>query len=108
MKKIISLIITGIFIAFPALSLALDYQLRHDPFVKHEAASASNNRAYVNGPVLELKAVILDGAQSMANINGKFVKVNQSVAGQTVTAIERNRVILSRNGNSIILNAKEK
>ena len=86
----------------PAIASA-EYQLRHDPFEKPIVAQSKRPRTVASNSKMEVKGVILDGRNSMANINGNFVKLNDEVAGYRVTRIERDRVVLMKNSITTIL-----
>ena len=91
-------------------TFAANYQLRHDPFsrptlVMPKAMNITNTGDSNNE--IELRGVILDGNSSLANISGKIVRLRQNVSGYTVTAIERNKVTLDRNGNITILTVND-
>ena len=90
-------------------SYATVYTLKHDPFEKPDHLLKSGARATnLSESNIELRGMILDGKNSMANISGKVVRLRQEIAGYTVTRIERNKVTLFKNGNITVLTVNDK
>lgn len=72
-------------------------ELTHNPFARPDmaASSGSSNRDSGSWPEA-LRATLVDGVHSLANIDGTLVTVGESVDGATVTHIAEGMVTLTR------------
>ncbi|MDO6460689.1 hypothetical protein Q4485_08270 [Granulosicoccaceae sp. 1_MG-2023] len=85
----------------PALA---DDALRYDPFSHTPPAPASDAETVQRTPLaLRLRAVVVAGKRSMANIDGKLVKVGQQFEGYTLVAVEAKAVTLRKDGEEFVL-----
>lgn len=78
-------------------------ELNHNPFEQPDMAS---ERVLTNtGQVSELKlrGTVIDGHDSMVNINGSFYRFNEEVAGYRIVGIARKSVTLRRGTSEMIL-----
>lgn len=75
--------------------------LRHNPFEQPEGL-ATNDKSTTTAR-LELRGTVMDGDDSMADIDGEYYRINQEVSGYRVVRIESGSVTLSRSGDEKIL-----
>jgi hypothetical protein len=87
-----------------------------DPFVRPAppvsaaavAAAAAASEAAVPPPPLRLRAVILNGARSVANIDGDIVAAGERMRDYTVLRIDAQGVLVDRAGKRQLLTLTEK
>ncbi|QBE65454.1 hypothetical protein [Pseudoduganella lutea] len=104
MKSVSTLLL--LLAGLPALP-ALGADLR-DPFARPApavpaAALAAQAAAAVPPPPLRLRALILNGARSLANIDGDVVAVGDEAPGYTVLRIDARGVLVARGGRRELL-----
>jgi len=89
--------------------LATPPRIVRDPFVSRLPASAPL-AATVPAPATppRLRAVVLNGAQSLANLDGNVVATGERVAGYTVLRIDARGVLLAHAGNQHLLTMQDK
>lgn len=87
------------------INAALPETLRHNPFEQPEflqnrsGAKAGNTM----NDSMKLHGTVLDGTESVANIDGKYYRVNNEVAGYLVISIESGSVTLRRGDIDMVL-----
>ena len=69
-----------------------------DPFRLKPAAGANTGIFRPSSPTLKLSGILYSAENPIAIINGGPVKVGQKISGATVKVIERDKVILDRQG----------
>jgi len=80
-----------------------------DPFVSRLPASAPlAATAPVSATPPRLRAVVLNGAHSLANLDGNVVATGERVAGYTVVRIDARGVLLAHAGNQHLLTMQDK
>ncbi len=82
-----------------------------DPFVSRLPASAplaGTAIAPVPATPPRLRAVVLNGAHSLANLDGNVVATGERVAGYTVLRIDARGVLLAHAGNQHLLTMQDK
>jgi hypothetical protein len=89
--------------------LATPPRIVRDPFVSRLLASAPLATA-APAPVTppRLRAVVLNGAQSLANLDGNVVATGERVAGYTVLRIDARGVLLGHAGSQHLLTMQDK
>jgi hypothetical protein len=89
--------------------LATPPRIVRDPFVSRLPASAPLAAA-ASAPATppRLRAVVLNGAQSLANLDGNVVATGERVAGYTVVRIDSRGVLLTRAGSEHLLTMQDK
>jgi len=97
-------------VTLAASTLATPRVLR-DPFLRPfpagaTAAAAAPAPAPQTPP--RLRALILGGARSLANIDGNVVATGERVAGYTVRRIDARGVLLAHAGDEILLTMQDK
>lgn len=79
--------------------------LRFNPFEKPDmndaAWGAPGNTTAV--ATMELRGTLVDGQDSMANIDGEYYRLNHEVSGYRVIRIESGAITLSRGGDETVL-----
>ena len=79
--------------------------LRYNPFeqpdMSAEQSQASLNKASRNK--MKLRGTVIDGDDSLVNIDGEFFRLNQEVAGYRVVQIKNTSVTLLRGANEMVL-----
>ena len=101
-------IISGlVFMASAAVSFNANglEALIHNPF-EQPAVSAGQllmNANLANGYEMKLRGTVIDGKDSLANIGGKFYRLNQEIADYQVVRIESASVTLRRGDNETVL-----
>lgn len=95
-----------------AAAEAAPHTTLRDPFLRPAAArlapptdSASASSAE---PAPRLRALVLGGARSLANIDGHVVATGEQFAGYTVLRIDANGVLLARAGRELRLTMQDK
>lgn len=83
-----------------------------DPFVSRLPASAPLEAAAAAAAVPatppRLRAVVLNGAQSLANLDGNVVATGERVAGYKVVRIDARGVLLTHAGSEHLLTMQDK
>jgi len=79
--------------------------LRYNPFEQPDMTDgawvAPGSTTAVAG--MELRGTLIDGRDSMANIDGEYYRLNHQISGYRIIRIESGRVTLSRAGNQKVL-----
>jgi len=91
--------------------LATPPRIVRDPFVSRLPASApvaADAPAPVPATPPRLRAVVLNGAQSLANLDGNVVATGERVAGYTVLRIDARGVLLGHAGSQHLLTMQDK
>ena len=91
--------------------LATPPRIVRDPFVSRLPASAplaAAAPAPVPATPPRLRAVVLNGAQSLANLDGNVVATGERVAGYTVLRIDARGVLLGHAGSEHLLTMQDK
>lgn len=98
-----------IVIAVASVNVKASELLRHNPFEEPDFSSdmsrAGASKALRNE--MKLRGTVVDGMDSLVNIDGKFYRINQEVAGYRVIRIERTSVTLRRADNETVLTLNE-
>jgi hypothetical protein len=82
--------------------------LRYNPFEQPVPSNLVQTDAKkTTGKAMELRGTIIDGHNSMVNINGKLYRVNQKVAGYRIVRIGSASVTLRRGSNKMVLTLKD-
>jgi hypothetical protein len=84
-------------------------RLRYNPFEQPDMASDSlqANANTVSKNEMKLRGTVIDGNDSLVNIDGQFYRLNQEVAGYRVMAIKSSSVTLVRGSNEMVLTLNE-
>lgn len=84
-------------------------ELRHNPFEQPEMSTGRIQTNTGQVSTMKLRGTVIDGTDSIVNINGKFYRFNDEVAGYRVVGIARKSVTLRRGSSEIklILNENE-
>lgn len=78
-----------------------------DPFLR-PATARLGPPADTAEPALRLRALVLGGARSLANIDGHVVAAGEQFAGYTVVRIDADGVLLARAGRELRLTMQDK
>jgi hypothetical protein len=109
MKHILMPTLALVLVGLAANVLATPPRIVRDPFVSRLPASAPLAAA---APVPDtpprLRAVVLNGAQSLANLDGNVVATGERVAGYTVLRIDARGVLLGHAGSEHLLTMQDK
>ena len=97
------------------IMLALSWQsviaadaLRHNPFEKPEMKQPRQQSNVTQVGELKLRGTVIDGVNSLVNINGKFYRFNQEIAGYRIVRIARDSVTLRRGTSDTVLLLNDK
>ena len=97
------------------IMLALSWQsviaadaLRHNPFEKPEMMQPRQQANVTQVGELKLRGTVIDGVNSLVNINGKFYRFNQEIAGYRIVRIARDSVTLRRGTSDTVLLLNDK
>ena len=109
MKHILMPTLALILAGLAANVLATPPRIVRDPFVSRLPASAPLAAA-APAPATppRLRAVVLNGAQSLANLDGNVVATGERVAGYTVLRIDARGVLLGHAGSEHLLTMQDK
>ena len=79
--------------------------LRHNPFQQPDMKTGrfQKNANNMSGDEMKLRGTVIDGNDSLVNIDGKFYRLNQEIAGYRVTRIQSASVTLRRGINETVL-----
>jgi len=92
-----------------ANAAATPARVLRDPFVRPFPAGAPATAADAAPQApLRLRALILGGARSLANIDGNVVATGERVAGHTVLRIDARGVLLAHAGGERLLTMQDK
>ena len=78
-------------------------ELNHNPFEQPEITSERLQTNTGQAKEMKLRGTVIDGHDSMVNINGKFYRFNEEVAGYRIVGIARRSVTLHRGSSEMIL-----
>ncbi len=83
--------------------------LRYNPFEQPEMREASRSKpgATMAAASMELRGTVVDGQDSLANIDGEYYRLNHEVSGYRVVHIDNGSVTLSRGDNELVLTLHE-
>lgn len=81
---------------------AADY-LRYNPFEEPDMEADLMQANTFGGNELKLRGTVMDGGDSMVNINGDFYRLDQDVSGYRVIRIESGKVTLRRGSHETVL-----
>lgn len=99
----------GFFLCFCCFPAAAEEQyqvnrVRHDPFQKPAIQekkdieqTASENSATAQSQTPKLIATMRAGKNSMANVNGKIIKLGQTINGYKLVRVEARRAMFEKN-----------
>jgi len=73
-----------------------------DPFTRNHEAIAEPSQA--SGPVWTLGGILYDDQNPAAIINGRVVRIGQSIEGALLLKIDKDKVTLENNGTRFSLN----
>ena len=94
-----------IFMAWAVISFNVKAsdELNHNPFEQPEMTSGylQTNTGQVNA--MKLRGTVIDGHDSMVNIDGSFYRFNEEIAGYRIIGIARKSVTLRRGSSEMIL-----
>lgn len=93
---------TALLLAFPAKAESL-----RDPFQRPVASRpVAPGAAADKAP--RLRALVLGGARSLANIDGQVLAAGEQFAGYTVLRIDARGALLARAGSELLLTMQDK
>lgn len=101
-KPLMVLLCTVLMLA--SVNVKASEQLRYNPFEQPDMTSASSagiNKVSRN--TMKLRGTVIDGYDSLVNIDGEFYRLNQEVAGYRVIGIKSASVTLLRGENEMVL-----
>jgi len=70
--------------------------LRFNPFQQSDMEEENLNAGTKSNSPLKLRGTVVDGEDSMANIDGKFYRLDEKVSGYRVIDIQSGKVTLHR------------
>ena len=113
MKHILMPTLALVLAGLAANVLATPPRIVRDPFVRRVPASAPLDAAApapapVPATPPRLRAVVLNGAHSLANLDGNVVATGERVAGYTVLRIDARGVLLGHAGSQHLLTMQDK
>jgi hypothetical protein len=79
--------------------------LRYNPFEQPEMSDVKRGKpgAKTAAASMELRGTVVDGKDSLANIDGDYYRLNYEVSGYRVVRIDNGSVTLSRGDNETVL-----
>ena len=106
MKRLLCLTLAALAIH----AMAAPARVLRDPFVRPFAAAAAPADMTPSAPAAppRLRALVLGGARSLANIDGHVVATGERVAGYTVRRIDARGVLLATAGSELLLTMQDK
>ena len=97
----VTILFAGLGVSLGALAESGDHPLRTNPFLKPAFLSAQSGSVQVDkvDPVtLELRATMVAGQLSQANIGGTIIGLGEEVNGYRLLEVHARRVVLERDG----------
>ena len=106
-NKIIT-VLTFMTLIISSVAASASEALRYNPFEQPDASEGLQTTSNLANE-LKLRGTVIDGVNSLVNINGKFYRFNQEVAGYRIVRIARKSVTLRRGTTDavLLLNDKE-
>ena len=95
----------GIALAMAGVNTGAAEILKYNPFEQPDLNDAGWNGG-VNASAetaMKLRGTVIDGSDSLANINGEYYGLNHEVSGYRIVRIESGSVTLQRAGNEMVL-----
>jgi len=101
----LSILLFGLALAVFSVNAFSSEVLRYNPFEQPDMTDAAWGTPGSTTAVasMELRGTLIDGRDSMANIDGEYYRLNHEVSGYRVIRIESGRVTLSRAGIQKVL-----
>jgi hypothetical protein len=97
-------LLTGLFFLLLITGSAVaESVLRFNPFQQPDMALEKNNASKNVNNTLKLRGTVVDGEDSIVNIDGKFYRLDEKVSGYRVVNIESGKVTLHRGVNETVL-----
>ena len=83
--------------------------LRYNPFEQPDMNSVDRGGpgTTTTAAGMELRGTLVDGQDSMANIDGEYYRLNHEVSGYRIVRIESGSVTLHRAGNETVLTLRD-
>lgn len=80
-------------------------RLRYNPFEQPDMKDGrlQTKAGKTLATEMKLRGTVMDGKDSLVNINGNFYRLNQQVSGYRVTSIKSTSVSLRRGNNETVL-----
>ena len=105
MKYKTVIVLACLALAVVSVNASASELLRYNPFeqpdMSADQSQASLNKASRNK--MKLRGTVIDGDDSLVNIDGEFFRLNQEVAGYRVIKIKNTSVTLLRGANEMVL-----
>ena len=105
MKYKIFIVLACTALAIVSVNARASELLRYNPFEQPDMSvgksQASANKVSRNK--MKLRGTVIDGDDSLVNIDGEFFRLNQEVAGYRVVQIKNASVTLLRGANKMVL-----
>ncbi len=102
-KTFIVLACLGLIVA--SVNTGASELLRYNPFeqpgMSADQSQAGHNKVSRNK--MKLRGTVIDGEDSLVNIDGQFFRLNQQVSGYRVVQIKNTSVTLLRGANKMVL-----
>ena len=95
-------VILGVLLTITSTS-GVGEKLKNNPFEKPEVISGLGGPGSNYKGSLKLRGTVIDGTNSLVNINGEYYRLNQEVSGYQIIHIENGKVILGRDDNRLVL-----
>jgi hypothetical protein len=105
-KTFIAMLCLGLLFSVNAKAAEL---LRYNPFEQPDMTSAQSQASAnkVSRNDMKLRGTVIDGDDSLVNIDGEFYRLNQEIAGYRVIRIKNSSVTLLRGANEMVLTLKD-
>jgi hypothetical protein len=112
MKNFNIILFFAIMFALPSITVALNespVMLKRDPFdhpvlfVKRPK-SKTNSKSVVGRAVeLKLRATLVAGKSSMANVNGVLLKLGETIKGYRLLLVREREAVLEKKGKKVVI-----
>lgn len=98
------LLLVCVLLTLGSVNVRASDTLRFNPFEQPDmTVEATTNSHQTTRIQMKLRGTVIDGYDSLVNINGEFYRMNQEVAGYRVTEINNSSVTLSRGDSEMVL-----
>jgi hypothetical protein len=97
-------VLLGFALVVASMNAVASEILRYNPFEQPDLADGGRGAGKTKATAsMELRGTVIDGQDSLANIDGEYYRLNHELSGYRVIRIENGSVTLSRSGNETVL-----
>lgn len=107
MKKNSSIRLLVLMLSVFSVTAEASEVLRYNPFDRPDWADSGASTGSAGNGNMKLRGIMLDGEDSLVNIDGKYYRLQEEVSGFLIIQIESGSVTLRRGDNETVLVLKD-